>query len=157
MTSDKNEMQRLYSARYRLRKKGLPLPPELGEEFEAKRAARKAAGLERKREASRRWNRENKAKRAARSKERYTNDPEFREHKLAINKESRKRNKKVLSEKEKQERLLRLREAAAKASRAAANKAALLRETPKPPKAPKLPSLIRKPGRIVALCGWKGW
>lgn len=166
------EKQRLYSARYRLKKKGLDLPPEILAELEALRAAKKAAAIERKREQSRRWNHENKEKRSARLRERYNNDPEFRARKLAIAKEGRERRKPVLSEEEKAKRLQRRRENAAKGCRAAAAKAALLRQTKPPaskPKAPPVPAPLteaqkalpawkrRKPGRLIALCGWNGW
>lgn len=171
------EKQKLYSARYRLRKKGLDLPPETIAEIEAMREAKRLAGIERRREQSRRWNREHKAERAARTKERYENDPEFRARKLALAKEGRDRRKPVLTDEQKAKRLQQRREAAAKACRASAAKAALARaemghqESPKR-SAPK-PNVLtpaqqeaaknlpkwktKKPGRITALCGWNGW
>ena len=171
------ERQKLYAARYRLRKKGLDLPPETLAELERLRAEKKAAGIEKRREINRRWNREHKAERAARTKERYNNDPEFREHVLALAKARRARLKPVLTEEQKAKRLQQRREAQVKATRASAAKAALARAqmglsqepkraAPKPngmteaqkEAAKNLPKWkTKKPGRITALCGWNGW
>ena len=167
------EKQRLYSARYRLRKKGMDFPPETLAEIEAAREAKRLAGIERRREQSREWNRKNKDKRAARTRERYENDPEFRARKLAIAKEGRDRRKPVLTEEQKAKRLQQRREAQVKATRASAAKAALLRQemgeqarpkrsAPKPPVLTEAQKALpkwktRKPGRITALCGWHGW
>jgi hypothetical protein len=169
---ENREKAKLHSARYRLRKKGLDLPPETLEELEALRAAKKAAGLERRREANRRWNREHKEQRSARTKERYNNDPEFREHKLALAKAARERRKPVLTDEQKAKRLQQKREAQVKATRASAAKAAQLRQaqpTSSQPKAAPKPVVLteaqraapkwklKKPGRLIALCGWNGW
>lgn len=171
-TDEQKEKQRLYSARYRLRKKGLDLPPETLAEIEAKREAKRLAGIERRREQSRQWNRDHKAQRAARTKERYANDPEFRAHKLALAKAARDRRKPVLTEEQKAKRLQQRREAQVKASRASAAKAAQLRQAQPPaqkPKASPKPDVLtdaqkaaprwklKKPGRLIALCGWNGW
>lgn len=165
------EAQRLYSARYRLRKKGLDLSPESLEEIEKIREAKKAATKERRKAASRKWNREHKDQRAARVRERYANDPEFRERKLALAKASRERRKPVLTDEQKAHRLQQKREAQVKATRASAAKAALKRQMeprqPKPKAPPKPPALtdaqkaqpkwkLKKPGRLVALAGWHG-
>lgn len=171
-TDEQKEKQRLYSARYRLRKKGLDLPPETLAELEAIREAKKAEGLERRKEANRRWNREHKEQRAARTKERYNNDPEFRAHKLALAKAARDRRSEAPTEEQKAKRLQQRREAQVKATRASAAKAAQLRQAqppaPKPKAAPKPVVLtdaqraapkwkLKKPGRLIALCGWNGW
>lgn len=169
---ENRDKARLHSARYRLRKKGLDLPPETLAELEALRAAKKAEGLERRREANRRWNREHKEQRAARTKERYQNDPEFRERKLALAKAARDRRKPVLTEEQKAKRLQQRREAQVKATRASAAKAAQLRQAQPPAPKPKASSKpvvlteaqkaapqwkLKKPGRLIALCGWNGW
>ena len=170
---ENKERQKLYAARYRLRKKGLDLPPETLAELERIRAEKKAAGLEKRREANRRWNREHKAERAARRKERYANDPEFREHVLGIAKAGRDRRKPVLTEEQKAHRLQQRREAQVKATRASTAKAALHRQEmglqKSPKRAPPKPTVLteaqkalpawkkKKPGRLVALCGWNGW
>jgi len=167
------EKARLHSARYRLRKKGLDLPPETLAELERARAEKKAAGLEKRREANRRWNHEHKAERAARRKERYANDPEFRERQLELAKARRAKNKPVLTEEQKARRLQQRREAQVKAVRASAAKAALARaemgHTPKPQRVAPKPNVLteaqkaapkwktKKPGRLIALCGWHGW
>lgn len=168
------EKQKLYSARYRLRKKGLDFPPETLAEIEAAREAKRLAGIERRREQSREWNRKNKAKRAARTKERYANDPEFRAHKLALAKAARDRRKPVLTEEQKAKRLQQKREAAAKACRASAAKAARARAEMESrqakTKTPSKPAVLtdaqkslpkwkmKKPGRLVAMfSGWNGW
>lgn len=170
---ENRDKARLHSARYRLRKKGLDLPPETLAELEKLREEKRLAGLERRREANRRWNREHKEQRAARTKERYQNDPEFRERKLALAKAARDRRKPVLTEEQKAKRLQQRREAQVKATRASAAKAALLRAQMGPSEskakpAPKPPVLteaqkaaprwkLKKPGRLIALCGWNGW
>lgn len=167
------DRQKLYAARYRLRKKGLDLPPETLAELEKLREEKRAAGLERRREANRRWNREHKAERSARTKERYNNDPEFRERTLELARARRAKNKPVLTEEQKAHRLRQKREAQVKAVRASAAKAAQRRaEMGTPPDAkrpaPKPNVLteaqkaapkwkIKKPGRLIALCGWNGW
>jgi hypothetical protein len=167
------ERAKLHSARYRLRKKGLDLPPESLAELARLREEKKAAGLEKRREANRRWNREHKEQRAARRKERYANDPEFRERQLANAKVSRDRRKPVLTEEQKAHRLRQRREAQVKAVRASAAKAEQRRAemgtpAPKAKSAPKPVVLteaqkaapkwkLRKPGRLIALCGWNGW
>lgn len=161
------EKARLHSARYRLRKKGMDLPPETLAEIEAQREAKRLAGIERRKELNRRWNREHKEQRASRTKERYNNDPEFRAHKLALAKASRERRKTERTDEEKAESLRRRREAAAKACRAASAKAALSRKAQAPKPAPKPNVLteaqkaaprwkLKKPGRLMALCGWNG-
>lgn len=167
------EKVKLHSARYRLRKKGLDLPPETLAELERLREEKKAASAERRKEINRRWNREHKEQRAARTKERYANDPEFRERQLELARARRAKNKPVLTEEQKAKRLQQRREAQVKAVRASAAKAAQRRaemgesQSPKRP-APKPPVLTdaqkalpkwktKKPGRITALCGWHGW
>jgi len=167
------ERAKLHSARHRLRKKGLDLPPEILAELERLRAEKKAAGLEKRREAKNRWNRENKELRAARRKERYENDPEFRERTLAIARAARARRKPEITEEQKAKRLQQRREAQVKATRASAAKAALHRQEmgapPSPKRAPSKPNVLteaqkaapkwklKKPGRLIALCGWSGW
>jgi|LakMenEpi03Aug12_release.lakeMendotaPanAssembly.Ray.scaffolds.fasta_scaffold65029_10 hypothetical protein len=170
---ENREKARLHSARYRLRKKGLDLPPETLAELERLREEKKAASAERRKEINRRWNREHKEQRAARTKERYTNDPEFRERTLELARARRAKNKPVLTEEQKANRLRQKREAQVKATRASTAKAALARQemgrqaepkrpAPKPNvlteaqrKAPKWK--VKKPGRLIALCGWHGW
>ena len=171
-TDEQKEKQKLYSARYRLRKKGLDLPPETLAEIEAMREAKRLAGIERRRALNRKWNRDHKEQRAARTRERYQSDPEFREHKLALAKAARERRKPVLTEEQKAKRLQQRREAQVKATRASAAKAAQLRQAqppaPKPKPSPKPDVLteaqraapkwkLKKPGRLIALCGWNGW
>lgn len=166
------ERAKLHSARYRLRKKGLDLPPETLAELERLREEKKAAGLEKRREANRRWNREHQAQRAARTKERYANDPEFRERQLERARTRRAANKPVLTEEQKAHRLQQRREAQVKATRASAAKATLARaqmveqESAKraPPKSNVLTEAqrkapkwkLKKPGRLMAICGWHG-
>lgn len=170
---ENKDRQKLYAARYRLRKKGLDLPPETLKELEELRAKKKAESAERRKEINRRWNREHKEQRAARTKERYANDPEFRAHKLALAKAARDRRKPVLTEEQKAKRLQQRREAQVKATRAAAAKAALHRQemgaSQSPKRAPPKPNVLteaqkaapkwklKKPGRLIALCGWNGW
>lgn len=170
---ENREKARLHSARYRLRKKGLDLSPESLAELEKIREEKKAATRERRKEANRRWNHEHKAQRAARRKERYNNDPEFRERSLANAKTNRDKRKVELTDEQKAHRLQQKREAQVKATRASAAKAAQRRaemgeQTPKAKPAPKPPVLTeaqkalpkwktKKPGRITALCGWHGW
>lgn len=170
-TDDQKEKQRLYSARYRLRKKGIDLPPETIAEIEKLREEKRLAGIERRRALNRKWNREHKDQRAARTRERYQSDPEFREHKLALAKAARDRRKPFLTEEQKAKRLQQKREAQVKATRASAAKAAQLRQAQppaqKPKAAPKPPVLtdaqraapkwkLKKPGRLMAICGWHG-
>ena len=170
-TDEQKEKQRLYSARYRLKKKGMDLPPETLAEIEAMREAKRLAGIERRPALNRKWNREHKEQRAARTKERYQNDPEFREHKLALAKAARERRKPVLTDEQKAKRLQQRREAQVKATRASAAKAAQLRQAQPPaqkPKAPPKPDVLtdaqkaapkwklKKPGRLMAICGWHG-
>ena len=167
------DKQRIYSARYRLKKKGLDLPAETLAELEELRAKKKAESAERRKEINRRWNREHKEQRAARTKERYANDPEFRERQLELARARRAKNKPVLTEEQKAHRLQQRREAQVKAVRASAAKAAQRRaemgeQTVAKRPAPKPPVLTdaqkalpkwktKKPGRITALCGWHGW
>jgi len=167
------EKQRLYSARYRLRKKGCDLPPEIQAELEELKAKKKAESLERLREAKRRWNREHKEERAARRREKYNSDPEWRAHKLAIAKANRDKHRVVLTEEQKAKRLQQKREAQVKATRASAAKAAQRRAEMGPPPDAKRPApkpnvltdaqkaapkwKLKKPGRLIALCGWNGW
>jgi hypothetical protein len=167
------DKQRLYSARYRLRKKGLDLPPETLAELEAIRAKKKAESAERLKESKRRWNREHKDQRSARTKERYANDPEFRERTLELARARRAKNKPELTDEQKATRLRQRREAQVKAVRASAAKAAQRRAEMGEQTAPKRPApkpdvlteaqkaapkwKIKKPGRLIALCGWNGW
>jgi len=161
------EKVRLYSVRYRLRKKGLDLPPETLAEWQAARDAKKAATKERTREARRRWAAANKDRKNARYRERYANDPEFRAKEIARREAIQKA--KAPTPEQKAERLRAKRERALKASKAAHAKRhaeamaraatitppkSVSKQKPKPATANKN---FRKPGRLVALSGWMGW
>ena len=166
---------KLYSVRYRLKKKGLE-SPETTEQMMAERAAKKAASAERAKIRKREWAAANKHRKNERYRERYHNDPEFRRREIdkriaafspkmteeerealrvkklaereaikAAKKESR------LREKE-QERLKKKKLENAKRHALALTKAAKIAPKPK-----KVTMKVRKPGRLVALSGWMGW
>jgi len=171
------EKQRVYSARYRLRQKGLDFPPEVLAQWEAEKAAKKAATKERQKQLNREWNKRNAALRYARHKERYANDPVYREQFNLRQQRYSAKKKVVLSDEDKAERA-RKRIEASKLANARRHQEALRRAaemessgyTPKTkPRAAKMTPAqkeaakhlpkwkTKKPGRIVASCGWNGW
>lgn len=164
------EKVRLYSLRYRLRKKGMDLPPETLAEFEAMREAKKAATKERDKARKKVWTDENRERIRARYRERLATDPEYRAKELERRRQFRIRNQKVKTPEEHEATLRRKREAAAKAARASKAKAAAqraIKEAEKqqriteykeaPPEKPKQFYRDRKPGRLLALMGWRGF
>lgn len=157
---------RLYSLRYRLRKKGMDLPPETLAEFEALREAKKAATRERNAARVKKWTAENRDKINARYRERLATDAEFREKEYARRAKNKTAKVKVrveLTPQEKEDKLRRRREAQAKSAREARARAraerALKEPKEKPVKEPvKKPYYPdRKPGRLLALMGWRGF
>ena len=94
----------------------------------------------------------------AKIKQRCAEDPEYRAKYLAMrarnNQAARDRAKAKLTPEEIEARRIRNEE-----KRIAAVKAANVRKYgPKPERPPELPKWKKgKPGRIVALCGWRGW
>ena len=163
------EKVKLYAARYRLKRKGidpdaLPLPTISPEE----KAAKRLESRERLLAAKRAYDAAHREEKARRYRERYANDPEFRAHRNAIRREYYQANKKVLSDDEKAERLRRKQEALAKARRiynqqrrAAAQLAEKSKRDKDLERAAKKGAAadrgVKKPGRILALSGWRGW
>lgn len=169
------DKQKLYSARYRLKKKGIELPPENVAELEAMREAKKRETKERDRERKRQWAIDNRELIRARYRERYHRDPEFRlkeiekrSSKLAVISEAKKAEKeakKLLAQQNREDRLRQKREEAARkrkllnAQKHAEDVAKAERIPPrsKPPTGPRPGGNSRKPGRLCALMGWRGY
>lgn len=179
------ERVKLYSVRYRMKKKGLA-PLETPEQMAAEREARKTASKERARERKKAWAQANKERKNQLYRERYHSDPEFRrreidkrmkafrlsdEEKLA-RREARKQRadekkalvataRKLIAAQNKEERARRRREEAAKKKRlenALRHSKALEKAASITPKRKtNFPPNARKPGRIAALAGWMGW
>lgn len=176
-----NEKNKLYSVRYRLRKKGLDLAPETIAELEAMREAKKAASKERERERKRLWSIENRERRNAARRKQYQADPELRERELAkrrlapevlaeraakrnqaraataAEKERLKQEAKEARKREREEARLKARkEANAKRHMEAVARADKI--VPRQVRSSAPPTYkVKKPGRLVALSGWMGW
>lgn len=161
---------KLYAARYRLKRRGIdpdavaPIPTLTPEQ----KAVKKAEARERYLAAKRLYDATHREEKARRYRERYENDPEFRARQHEKRRHYYWANKKVLSDEEKAARLRQRQEALAKARKilnAQRHEAAMLRgeemEAKKRQKsAASNPSPLtskKKPGRLLALCGWKGF
>jgi len=142
----------------------LPLPTISPEQKAAKRLAAYEARLV----AKRAYDAAHREEKARRYRERYANDPEFKAKRNAIRREYYWATKTQISDEEKAERLRRKQEALAKARRSYNQQrraAAQLAEKSKRDKdlerAAKKGAAadrgMKKPGRILALSGWKGW
>lgn len=167
------EKVKLYAARYRLKRKGidpdaLPLPTLTPEQ----KAAKRLESRERLLAAKRAYDAAHREEKARRYRERYANDPEFKAKRNAIRREYYWATKPKISDEEKAERLRRKQEALAKARRiynqqrrAAQQTTAQLAEESKrdkdleraAKKSPAADRFVKKPGRILALSGWRGW
>jgi predicted ATP-dependent protease len=169
------EKIKLYSVRARLKKKGLP-SPETTEQMMAERAAKKAASAERAKQRKREWAAANKARKNARYRERYHNDPEFRRREIdkrmaafqpKMTEEERaaakakRQAERALAKAAKQESRQRAREEEKlkkkKLENARRHALAMERAAKIAPKPKKVTMNTRKPGRLVALAGWMGW
>lgn len=172
------ERQKVYTAIYRAKKKGVEPAPELlakMAEWKAEKEAKKVSKADRK-ERDRRYHRkpEVRAREVARRREKYQNDPEYRAKCNARNRQRYAGNKVELTPERKAEwdrlrreglakgrkiaNAKRVAEAIAKENerkRVAAERKAVQTTTPRPP-APKK-SFHRKPGRLTALMGWRGY
>lgn len=162
----------LYAERYRLKRKGLdpntaaPLPTLSPEQ----KAAKRAESRERILAAKRAYDAKHREEKARRFRERYENDPDFRARQHEKRRQYYWANKKVLSDEEKAERLRRRQEALAKARRVyaaqrraegearLAEKKQCEKDLERAAKAKKAAGrIVKKPGRILAMSGWKGW
>lgn len=178
------DRQKVYSAIYRAKKKGVEPAPELlakvaewKAEKEAERQAKKGAKRDRK-EQDRlyRARPEVQARVAERKRERYQNDPEYREKMLARNRQRYAGTKEELTPERKAEwdrlrleglakgrkiaNARRVAEAIAKEEerkRLAAERKAAQATMPKSAPPPKPKHFHRKPGRLAALMGWRGY
>lgn len=173
------EKIKLYSVRYRMKKKGLD-PIESTEQLAAERAAKKVASKERERERKKAWAQANKARKNRLYRERYHSDPEFRRREIdkrmkafgdrltEEQKLAKRTAKKLLTQQNREERLRQKREEAAKLKRAqnAKRHAADLLHATKITSSKPQPQLQRrtttqsnhrKPGRLTAMAGWLGW
>lgn len=143
--SEEDYRAKLAEDRQKLRKS---MTPEQREEYYAKR-----------REYQREWQKKNYARSYERHKLRMEADPEYAKHYREKCKERNARRSHRRGDEtpeQREARLRRNREAAAK----------LRRDKPKPPPKPKIklhkkkPQLsfeVKKPGRLLALAGWRGW
>jgi len=162
------EKVKLYAARYRLKRKGidpdaLPLPTFSPEQ----KAAKRLESRERLLAAKRAYDAAHREEKARRYRERYANDPEFKAKRNAIRREYYWATKPKISDEEKAARLRRKQEALAKARRIynQQRRAAQLAEESKrdkdleraPKKSPAADRFVKKPGRILALSGWRDW
>lgn len=160
------EKVKLYALRYRLKKRGLeapPLPALSPEEREAKRLAAK----ERQKEAKRKYDLEHREEKARRYRERYANDPEFKASRNVLRRKYYQEKKTAPSDADKEATRRRRQEALAKARKIlnakrheeAIRRAAEMEIKKQQKRAAPHPNSLgpsRKPGRLLALCGWKG-
>lgn len=163
------DRSRAYSALYRAKKKGVEPPPEVLAQiaiWDAEKEAKKAATRERKKEHGKAYRDAYRARKKERYRERYTTEPEFRAKQL----EKRRRQYKArITEKSEEEREAirrRRRENMAKALRArvaklhaeAPQREAKREEKKQIAKAMQAAQQMkRKPGRLLALMGWRGF
>ena len=171
------ERQRVYTAIYRAKKKGIEPAPELlakMAEWKAEKEAKKVSKADRK-ERDRRYHRkpEVRAREVARRREKYQNDPEYRAKCKARCRERYYGSKIELTPERKAEWDRLRREALAKGRKTANAKrvaeAIVKGEERKRveaerkkaqallPKPAKSKHVHRKPGRLTALMGWRGW
>lgn len=124
------------------------------------------AKLEAKRKYKREWARDHEKERWARMKERMAADPEYRAEYLRKCAEANARRRKKWPENEtpeaRERRLQRDREYRAKKRREWRLANPIVPKEPKPPKekkpkAPPQSNFKRKPGRLLALSGWRGF
>lgn len=158
------ERIKLHSARYRLKKKGLDpstIVLETPEEKAARQAASRELSLEKKRIREARY----REKTAERFRTKYRSDPEFRAKCAAKRKLYYEKTKKILSDEERADGKRRREEALARARKirnaqqhAEALKRAAEMEAKKLEKRIVPPTIKpkRKPGRLLAICGWNG-
>jgi len=169
------DKQKIYSARYRLRKKGIEVQPENIAELEAIREAKKAATKERDRERKKKWAQDNRELIRARYREKYHSDSEFRNKQIEKRKKNleplrdakrkEKEEKRILAQQSREDQLRQKREEAARkrkmlnAQKHAEDVAKAERIPPrsKPKTTPKPHPNARKPGRLLALMGWRGY